>query len=128
MINDTKSAEISQTQDEHKYICNHENNVPSWLSPQWLYGNSCTHAVMQKTVHHVSKCMSCHKAIVVTTRSSHSFHDHTHTDIYRYIDIYIHIYIHYIYIYTYIRIYIYIIIVICILFCIYFHNNVAFVY
>ena len=23
------------------YICNHENNVPSRLSPQWLYGNSC---------------------------------------------------------------------------------------
>ena len=26
------------------YICNHENNVPSRLSPQWLYGNSCTWA------------------------------------------------------------------------------------
>ena len=24
------------------YIYN--NNVPSWLSPQWLYGNSCTWA------------------------------------------------------------------------------------
>ena len=24
------------------YICNHENNVPSRLSPQWLCGNSCT--------------------------------------------------------------------------------------
>ena len=24
------------------YTCNHENNVPSWLSPQWLCGNSCT--------------------------------------------------------------------------------------
>ena len=23
------------------YICNHENNVPSRLSRQWLYGNSC---------------------------------------------------------------------------------------
>ena len=22
-------------------MCNHENNVPSWLSPQWLCGNSC---------------------------------------------------------------------------------------
>ena len=21
---------------------NHENNVLSWLSPQWLYGNSCS--------------------------------------------------------------------------------------
>ena len=24
--------------------CNHENNVPSRLSPQWLCGNSCTWA------------------------------------------------------------------------------------
>ena len=28
-------------------ICNHENNVPSWLSPQWLCGNSCTCALGQ---------------------------------------------------------------------------------
>ena len=26
------------------YICNHENNVPSRLSPQWLCDNSCTWA------------------------------------------------------------------------------------
>ena len=26
------------------YICNHEKNVPSRLSPQWLCGNSCTWA------------------------------------------------------------------------------------
>ena len=24
------------------YICNHENNVQSRLSPQWLCGNLCT--------------------------------------------------------------------------------------
>ena len=24
-------------------ICSPENNVPSRLSPQWLYGNSCTY-------------------------------------------------------------------------------------
>ena len=24
------------------YICNHENNVTSLLSSQWLCGNSCT--------------------------------------------------------------------------------------
>ena len=24
------------------YICSHENNVSSWLSPPWLSGNSCT--------------------------------------------------------------------------------------
>ena len=33
VIHDTQSAQ---------YICNHENNVPSRLSPQWLCGNSCT--------------------------------------------------------------------------------------
>ena len=37
------------------YICNHENNVPSRLSPQ---------------------CMSCHKAIVVITGRGHCFHDY----------------------------------------------------
>ena len=52
------------------YICNHENNVPSRLSPQWLCGNSCT------SVHHVPKCMSCHKAIVVITGRAHCFHDY----------------------------------------------------
>ena len=26
------------------YICNHENNMPSRLSRQWRYGNSCTWA------------------------------------------------------------------------------------
>ena len=26
------------------YICYHESNVPSRLSPQWLCGNSCTWA------------------------------------------------------------------------------------
>ena len=26
------------------YVCNHEDNLPSRLSPQWLSGNSCTWA------------------------------------------------------------------------------------
>ena len=25
-------------------VCNHKNNVPSRLTPQWLCGNSCTWA------------------------------------------------------------------------------------
>ena len=53
------------------YICNHENNVLSRLSPQWFCGNSCTWA----TVNHVPKCISCHKAIVVITGRTHCFHD-----------------------------------------------------
>ena len=28
--------------------------------------------------HHVSKCMSCHKAIVVITEGAHCFHDYIH--------------------------------------------------
>ena len=28
----------------YAYRCNHENNAPSRLSPQWLCGNSCTWA------------------------------------------------------------------------------------
>ena len=30
------------------------------------------------TVHHVPKCMSCHKAIVVITGWAHCFHDYIH--------------------------------------------------
>ena len=44
------------------YICNHENNVPSRLSPQIIY--------------HVLKYMSCHKANVVITGRAHCFHDY----------------------------------------------------
>ena len=40
MNHDTQSAQISQKQDERKL----ENNIPSWLSSQWLCGNSCTGA------------------------------------------------------------------------------------
>ena len=36
-------------------------------------GNSCTWA---QTVHHVPKCMSCHKVIVVITGWAHCFHDY----------------------------------------------------
>ena len=43
MIHNTQSAQISQKQDERN-ICYHENNAPSWLSPHWLCGNSCTWA------------------------------------------------------------------------------------
>ena len=36
-------------------ICNHENNAPSLLSPQWLCGNPCTwaHNVVLQNVHHM---------------------------------------------------------------------------
>ena len=38
-----------------------------------LCGNSCTWA-HDVTVHHVPKCMGCHKAIVVITGRAHCFH------------------------------------------------------
>ena len=47
-------------------MCNHENNVPTRLSPHWY--QQCV------TVHHVPKCMSCHKAIVVITGRAYCFH------------------------------------------------------
>ena len=35
----------AQKQDEHNiYVINHENNVSSGLSPQWICGNSCAWA------------------------------------------------------------------------------------
>ena len=49
------------------YICYHENNVSSRLLPQCLCGSSCT----WEYVHHVPKCMSCHKAIVLIIRTAH---------------------------------------------------------
>ena len=49
----------------YMYTWNHENNVPSWLSPQGLHG----------TVHYVPKCISCHKAIAVITGRTHCSHD-----------------------------------------------------
>ena len=58
------------------YIFNHENNVPSCLSRQWLCGNSCTWGHDVHHVHDVPKCMSCHKAIMVITGRAHCFHDY----------------------------------------------------
>ena len=51
-------------------MCNHENNVSSRLYT-WAY-NVRAHGA----VHHVPKCMSCHKAIVVITGRAHCFHDY----------------------------------------------------
>ena len=71
---------------------------------------STTHRVLKEhnicvQMHHVPKCISFHKAIVVITESTYCFHDNI---IYIYIYIYV-VYILYIYINIYIYIYIYII-------------------
>ena len=46
-------------------VCYHENNGPSWLSPQWLCSNSCTWA------HDVWYMMYRH----MITGRAHCFHD-----------------------------------------------------
>ena len=47
------------------------------LSPQWLCGKTLFFHWYQQcvTVHHVPKCMSCHKAIVIITGRAHRFRD-----------------------------------------------------
>ena len=46
IISDPRHTECSNLTKARwaQYTCNHENNVPSWLSPQWVCGNSCTWA------------------------------------------------------------------------------------
>ena len=57
--NEPKSP-ISQKQDQrYIYICNHENNVPSRLSPQWLCGNLCTWAQKGTANHSHSMPKNC---------------------------------------------------------------------
>ena len=85
-------------------IFDYENNVPSQLSPQWLCDNACTWA---HDVHHVLKCMSYHKAIVVISGRAHWFYNmcvYICICICIYMYIYIHVYIYLIYIYIYIYI------------------------
>ena len=72
MIRDTQSAQISQKQDECKLV---EHSLVHWYQ-------QCV------TIHHVPKCMSCHKAIVVITGRAYCFHDSIYIYIY---DIYIYI-------------------------------------
>ena len=59
----------------HIYICLY---IHTYISYMYIY----VYAIMKtmcppgyQTVHHVPKCMSCHRAIVVITGRAHSFHD-----------------------------------------------------
>ena len=54
-------------------MCHRENNVLSRLSPKWLCLWQLMH--LDTCLHHVTKCMSCHKAIVVITGRAHCFND-----------------------------------------------------
>ena len=56
------------------------NNAPENAVVCPFSGNSCIFAVSSThfrpiTVHHVPKCMSCHKVTVVITGRAHCFHD-----------------------------------------------------
>ena len=98
MIHDTQSAQISQKQDERniyvimKTMCppgyHHNGFVATHALGHMMYApyitllallveHSLVHWYQQcGTVHHVPKCMSCHKAIVVITGRAHCFHDY----------------------------------------------------
>ena len=61
----------------HIYICLY---IHTYISYIYIY--IYVYAIMKtmcppgyQTVHHVSKCMSCHRAIVVVTGRAHCFHD-----------------------------------------------------
>ena len=84
-VHDTQSAQISQKQDERNIYV-----IMKTMCPPGYYHNGfvATHTLGLMTVHHVPKCMSCHKSIVVITGRAHCFHD--------YIYIYVYIYIAYI--------------------------------
>ena len=94
MIHDTQSAKISQKQDGRRNIyvimktmCplgyHHNGFVPTHVLGHMMYcimllallvEHSLVHWYQQcVTVHHVPKCMSCHKAIVVITGRAHCF-------------------------------------------------------
>ena len=104
MIHDTQSAQISQKQDERniyvimKTMCppgyHHNGFVATHALGHMMYGSTLLVPMNQRvlnkqskhslvhwyqqcgTVHHVPKCMSCHKAIVVITGRAHCFHDY----------------------------------------------------
>ena len=78
MIHDTQSAQISQKQDERNIYV-----IMKTMCPPGYHHNGfvATHA-LGLTVHHVPKCMSCHKAIVVITGRAHCFHDYIYICIY----------------------------------------------
>ena len=60
----------------------------------YIYTYTMHHVTYYTTIHHVPKCMSCHKAIVVRTGRAHCFYDMITYITY----IYIHMYIYIIYI------------------------------
>ena len=67
-LREVSSLEDVRFREVPLYLCNHENNVDSRL-PQWFCGKLCTwaHDYDCNIFHHVPKCMSCQKAILLIT-------------------------------------------------------------
>ena len=86
------------------YTCNHENKVPSQLSPQWLCSNSCTsaHDVRLHIYICFHDCMYITLILLSWDLSTLCVADHLWPLIYIYIYIYLYIILNiYIYIYIY---------------------------
>ena len=83
VIHNTQRAQISQKQDEWNLYA----IMKSWKKIALLVITTVT---LWQLMHHVPKCMSCHKVIVVITRRAHCFMI-AYIYIYIYIDIYIYI-------------------------------------
>ena len=79
MIHDTQSAQISQKQDGHNiYAISKTMCPPGYHHNGFIATHALGHmicAVMYGDVHHVPKCMSCHKAVLVIIGRVHCFHD-----------------------------------------------------
>ena len=69
-------AHLASVKSEHS-VC-HESFMTIYIMLlPYLVEHSLVHWYQQcLTVHHVPKCMSCHKAIVVIAGTAHCFHDY----------------------------------------------------
>ena len=64
----------------HTVLKSHRSKMSVIYMLSWKHEKLVEHSLVHwyqqcVTVHHVPKCMSCHKAIVVITRRAHCFHD-----------------------------------------------------
>ena len=66
MIHDTQSAQISHKQDERNiYVIMKTMCPPGYHHNGFVATHALGHMMYGLTVHHVPKCMSCHKANVI---------------------------------------------------------------
>ena len=93
VINNTQSSQISQKQHRRNiYVVMKTMCPPGYHYDGFLAAHALGHMMNNvPTVHHVPKCIICHRVIVVTARA-HWFHDCM--NLFMYICIYIYIYIY----------------------------------